>query len=285
MDGAREGFTLPPFTSKIAVRLVIQLTFEPSTHSEQFVFRRNLRRRYVLIVNDTKQEYYDAMSDTNSLTSPLRVHPKAVLKIEKSERTRAAILNSALDFVWTRPFREMTVNLLMAPTGVGRSAFYQYFEDLHEVMAALLDLLQTDIFEAAGPWSAGVGDPVALLQESLSGVVHACYTRGPLLRAIADASTSDERFEKAWDQFLDGFDKASCDRIEADQKQGLIPAFDARPVAIALTRLDAYTIIEAFGQHPRKPLEPVLDALTRIRIATLYGSEWVGKESSDLMRT
>ena len=218
-------------------------------------------------------------------SSPLQVSPQPTLKIGKSERTRAAILNSALDFVWTHPFRDMTVNSLMAPTGVSRSTFYQYFKDLHEVMAALLDILGADIFEAAQPWIVGVGDPVALLHETLAGVVRVCYTRGPLVRAIADAATFDERFEKAWNQFLGGFDNASCDRIEADQKQGLIPAFDARPVAIALTRLDAYTIIEAFGQHPRKQPEPVLDTLSRIRIATLYGSEWVGKGSSNLVRT
>ena len=225
------------------------------------------------------------MSQITKSSSPLRVSPQAVLKIGKSERTRAAILNSALDFVWTHPFRDMTVNSLMAPTGVGRSAFYQYFKDLHEVMASLLDILGADIFEASRSWIVGVGDPVALLHESLAGVVRVCYTRGPLVRAIADAATFDERFEKAWNQFLGGFDNASCDRIETDQKQGLTPAFDARPVAIALTRLDAYTIIEAFGQHPRKQPEPVLDTLSRIRIATLYGSEWVGKGSSNLVRT
>ena len=207
-------------------------------------------------------------------SSPVQVSPQPSLKIGKSERTRAAILNAALDFIWTHPFRDMTVNSLMARTGVGRSAFYQYFKDLHEVMEALLDVLQTDIFEAAQPWIVGVGDPVALVHESLTGVVRVCYTRGPLLRAIADAATFDERFEKNWNQFLSGFDNASCDRIEADQKQGLIPAFDARPVAIALTRLDAYTILEAFGQHPRKQPEPILDALFRIRASTLYGNEW-----------
>ena len=225
------------------------------------------------------------MSKITKSSSPLRVSPQAVLKIGKSERTRAAILNSALDFVWTHPYRDMTVNSLMAPTGVARSTFYQYFKDLHEVMATLLDILGADIFEASKPWIVGVGDPVALLHESLAGVVSVCYTRGPLVRAIADAATFDERFEKAWNQFLGGFDNASCDRIETDQKQGLTPAFDARPVAIALTRLDAYTIIEAFGQHPRKQPEPVLDTLSRIRIATLYGSEWVGKGSSNLVRT
>lgn len=217
-------------------------------------------------------------------SSPVQVSPQPSLKIGKSERTRAAILNAALDFIWTHPFRDMTVNSLMARTGVGRSAFYQYFKDLHEVMEALLDVLQTDIFEAAQPWIVGVGDPVALVHESLTGVVRVCYTRGPLLRAIADAATFDERFEKNWNQFLGGFDNASCDRIEADQKQGLIPAFDARPVAIALTRLDAYTILEAFGQHPRKQPEPILDALFRIRVSTLYGNEWGEKKASNLVR-
>jgi hypothetical protein len=36
-------------------------------------------------------------------------------------------LNGALEFLWTQPFREMTVAELMSITGVSRSAFYQYF--------------------------------------------------------------------------------------------------------------------------------------------------------------
>ena len=105
---------------------------------------------------------YIIMSKIKKTLSPLRVSPQAVLKIGKFERARAAILNSALDFIWLHPFRDMTVNLLMVPTGVGRSAFYQYFKDLHEVMATLLEILQADIFEASEPWVMGVGDPVAL---------------------------------------------------------------------------------------------------------------------------
>ena len=80
------------------------------------------------------------------------------------------------------------------------------------------------------------------------------------------------------------FDDAASARIEADQEQGLIPHFDARPVAIALNRLDAYTLIEAFGQRPRSQPEPVREALARIWISTLYGAEWLGKGSSDLVR-
>ena len=225
------------------------------------------------------------MSEIKQSPSPLRVSPQPSLKIGKSERTRAAILNAALDFIWLHPFRDMTVNSLMASTSVGRSAFYQYFKDLHEVMETLLDMLQDEIFVAAEPWITGVGDPVALIHQTLDSLVRVAYQRGPIYRAFVDAAATDKRFEKAWNQFLGGFDDAACARIEADQKQGLIPAFDARPVAIALNRLDASMLIEAFGKHPRREPEPVREALARIWISTLYGTEKFKKGASDLVRT
>ena len=224
------------------------------------------------------------MSEIEKSLSPLRMSPQPTLKIGKAERTRATILNAALDLIWSNPFRDITVSSLMASTGVSRSAFYQYFNDLHELMETLLDMLQQEIFEVAKPWLEGVGDPVTLLRETVAGLVHVCYQRGPFLRAITDAAVTDPHLENAWLQFLAGFDDAATARIEADQKQCLIPDFDARPVAFALNRLNAYTLLQAFGQHPRKQPEPVSEALARVWISTLYGSEWFGNESSDLVR-
>ena len=146
-------------------------------------------------------------------------------------------------------------------------------------------MMAEEIFVAASPWIAGVGDPVALINESLSGLVKVCYRRGPFLQAIFDATSTDQRFEKDWSEFLGRFDDAGCARIEGDQKQGLIAAFDAFPVAFALNRLDAYTIIEAFGKRPRRKPKPVRKALVRLWVSTLYGSEWVKKGSSNLVRT
>ena len=173
----------------------------------------------------------------------------------------------------------------MQPTGAVRSTFYRYFKDLHEVMEVLLDLLKDEIFIAVKPWLTGRGDPVALVNQTLGGLVDTCYNRGPFLKAFTDAASSDARFEKAWKNFMESFDKAAVARIEADQQQGLIPKFDAYPVAFALNRLDAYTLIEAFGQKPRGKPEPVREALERIWISTLYGSKWLGKGASDLVRS
>jgi AcrR family transcriptional regulator len=225
------------------------------------------------------------MSDIKRSSSRPRATPKPIPRIGKSERTRAAILDAALEFIWSHPFRDMTVKSLTTSAGLSRTAFYQYFEDLHDLMETLLDMLREDVFAATGSWFTGVGDPIDLLNESLAGLVDVCYRLGPILRAADDAAATDERFEKAWNQFVKQFDDAVTTRIEADQAQGLIPDFDARPVAVGLNRLDAYTLIEAFGQRPRSKPEPVLEALSRIWISTLYGSEWLESGSSNLVRT
>jgi len=191
-------------------------------------------------------------------------------KPRKSERTRQAILDGALEFLWSQPFREMTVAHLMSITGTSRSAFYSYFGDLHDLMETLLRGLEGDIFAAAVPWFSGEGEPIALLHHSLAELVRVGYERGPILRAVADASTSDKRLERSWAIFLGKFDDAVTAHIEQQQKQGAISVFDARPVAVALNRLDASLLIHAFGRRPRSNPDSVREALTRIWTSTLY---------------
>ena len=217
--------------------------------------------------------------------STLHAEPEPVSRIGKAERTRAAILDAALGFLWSRPFRELTITELMESTGVSRSAFYQYFAGLPEVMQALQDMLLGEIFAAVEPWLVDTGDPVALVHETMAGLVRVCHQRGPFIRAMSDAAATDEVYGEAWNQFLREFDDAVAARIEADQGQGLIPDFEARPVAVALNRLDASTLIHAFGQHPRMDPEPVREAISRIWTSTLYGIEWVETGSSNLVRT
>jgi len=214
------------------------------------------------------------MSKNKPSKSPLHVSPQSVPTISKSALTRASILNAALEFLWSRPFREMTIASLMAETDVSRSAFYQHFKDLQEVMETLLDMFRAEIFEVSELWLTDTSDdPTVVLRETLSGLVRVCHERGPFLRAITDAATTDERLEKVWKQFLEGFDNAGTARIEADQARGLTADFDAQPVAYALNRLNTYTLLQAFGQHPRQDTEPVRVALTRIWISTLYGTD------------
>ena len=217
-------------------------------------------------------------------TSRLIAVPQPIEKIGKAERTRAEILDAAFEFLWSRPFREMTVSSLMEQTSHSRSAFYQYFEDLYALMATLLTTLESEILQGASPWLSDEGDPVALLYESLAAEVRICHRHGPFLRAVSDASGSDALLEAGWNGLLDRFDDAVSERIAADQQLGLIEAFDPGPVATALNRVDAALYVRKFGQRPRSRPGPVLDAIARVWISTLYGQQWATSRTSTLLR-
>ena len=223
------------------------------------------------------------MSQTRT-TERLVAKPEPRLKLGRAERTRAEILDAAFEFLWSHPYRDMTVNSLMVTTSITRSAFYRHFKDIHELMQNLLMRLESEILEGANSWFSADGDPVALLYESLAAEVRTCYRRGPFLKAVSDAAGNDARLEAAWNEFLDRFDGAVSERIAADQELGLIEDFDPRPVATALNRVDAYTFIRAFGQRPRSRPEPVLDGNARVWISTLYGQQWTTNKKSTLVR-
>ena len=193
--------------------------------------------------------------------------------LRKSDRTRQSILDAALKFLWTHPFRELTVGELMTLAGTSRPAFYQYFEDLHDLMEALLRGMEKDVFKVTAAWFTGEGDPVLLLEESIENLVLILYQQGPILRAVSDAAPMDERLEKVWARFVKDFDDAVTHRIEQQQADGLIKPFDARAVAIALNRMDAYLLIHHFGRRPRGNRESVRDAILRVWISTLYGDK------------
>jgi AcrR family transcriptional regulator len=145
----------------------------------------------------------------------------------------------------------MTVQSLMATTSITRSAFYRHFEDVPDLVETLLMTLESEILEGASPWLTDDGDPVALLYESLAAEVRICYRRGPFLKAVNDAAGADAHLEAGWNGFLDRFDDAVSERIAADQQLGLIEAFDPRPIATALNRVDARRLFVCPGIWPK----------------------------------
>ena len=126
------------------------------------------------------------MSETKRSEMRRRNRPGGKAEPRKSERTRTSILDAALKFLWTHPFRDLTVGELMSLAGTSRSAFYQYFEDLHDLMESLLHGMEEEILAVTSAWFQGEGDPIPLLEESLENVVRMCYQRGPILRAVSE---------------------------------------------------------------------------------------------------
>ena len=187
------------------------------------------------------------------------------------DEARRAIKDSARRFLLDRPFRDLTVAELMAGTPLSRPAFYQYFKDLHHLILSLLEEIETVMHQTANPWLAGEGEPIAALRESLRGVVETCFAHGPVIRAVSEAAPLDDKLERAWNEFMGRWDDAVEARILVQQEEGLIPAFDARRMAVALNRMDAAVMIAEFGKHSKGNAVEVLATEHRIWVGALYG--------------
>jgi AcrR family transcriptional regulator len=182
------------------------------------------------------------------------------------------ITQSALQFLWEYPFRELTVAKLMAGTSLSRPAFYQYFDDLHGLAESLLHEIEAAMRQTANPWINGEGEPIAALRVALDGVVRSCVEHGPIIRAVAEAAPLDERLERAWSDFMKRWDDSVEARIKVQQREGLIAkTLDARRTANALNALDAAVLISEFGRRPQGDPDAVLEAIHNIWVGALYG--------------
>src|SRR4051812_40929846 len=96
------------------------------------------------------------------------------------------ILDSAERFLRERPLRELTIDEVMAGTGLSRPAFYVYFRDRHDLVLRLIGEIGSELFEMADKWLKG-GD----LRAGVEGVVAGYAKHRPVLRAISDAAVDD----------------------------------------------------------------------------------------------
>lgn len=227
-------------------------------------------RRKKRVYTDTASEPGNAVSHSSARRP--RLTPEQLAAPRKAALTRKGILDAAVRFLGEEPFRDLTVALLMSEAGASRPTFYQYFEDLYDLMRTLLREIREAILVAAAPWFSTDDDPPEALRQSLRGLVHVGLERGAILRAVADAAPFDAVLEQAWDDFLSSFDAAVAKRIEEHQVLGLIPPLPAGAVAVALNRMDAGVLIKEFGGCRQGDPELVHRSLCRIWMSTLYGT-------------
>lgn len=188
-----------------------------------------------------------------------------------AEEARREILDSATRFLQESDCRDLTVGEVMEGTTLSRPAFYQYFTDLHDLIISLLRDVEAVMHQAASPWIEGEGKPIAVLRESIRGVVETCAKHDHIVRAIVEAAPLDARLEQEWQSFMQRWDDAVEARIVAQQQDGLISSFNARWIAKALNSLDVNLVVAAFGRHPHDDPSDVLETMYHVWSGTLYG--------------
>jgi TetR/AcrR family transcriptional regulator, ethionamide resistance regulator len=189
------------------------------------------------------------------------------------ESAEREILAAAEAFLRERPFRDLTVDEVMARTTLSRPSFYVYFRDRHQLAVRLVEGIGAELFEMSGRWLEGTGDPREDVRAALEGIGAVYAEHGLVLSAIADAAGTDSDVEATYRGLIERFVEASIARIEADIASGRTDALDPRETARALVWMSERYLNEALGRLPRTPVESVVDTMWTIWVRALYGRE------------
>jgi TetR/AcrR family transcriptional regulator, ethionamide resistance regulator len=191
----------------------------------------------------------------------------------RPEEAEREILDAARALLAERPAHEVTVGTIMAATTLSRKSFYVYFRDryallrrLVEPLAAERDAIVAELWREGADMAAG--GRAALL--ALAGL----YARhGPLLRALAEASSQDREAKRAWNEFLEPVIAGHAEKIREEVAQGRIAAaIDPEPTARALVGMNVHYFLDRLVDDPAPDLEAAADVLLTIWTRALYGA-------------
>ena len=188
---------------------------------------------------------------------------------EQRQGTRREILAAADRFLRERPFRELSVEVVMAETGLTRTAFYRHFDDVTELVLRLLDELGSEVYPIAQRWGENAGSdyPKPAL-EGLQAIVDFFARNGPLIRAIAEAAVTDEQIERAYRGALEGFVEITTVTLDRLVQLGQLDVPDTRAMARALNLMNQAYLLDEFGGGTGDP-RLALETLTTIWLRAL----------------
>jgi AcrR family transcriptional regulator len=191
----------------------------------------------------------------------------------RREDSEQEILEAAERLLHERPFRDLTVDDLMAATSQSRTAFYRHFTDRQDLMIRLLRDLNAELWEMIEGWLRGGGDPLAEGRQALERLAGVYAAHGPLLLAIAEAAHHDDQIERVYGSLVQGFVDATVARIERDTAAGRTSLRHPREVATALVWMTERHLAVTFGRAGAGDRASAVEVLYTIWMRTLYGSD------------
>jgi TetR/AcrR family transcriptional regulator, ethionamide resistance regulator len=205
------------------------------------------------------------------MTSSTPVQEPQKRRRRSPELAEREILEAADAFLRERPFRDLTVDEVMARTTLSRPSFYVYFRGRHELVVRLVEGIGAELYEKAQGWLEGNGDPPGELRAALEGVASVYVRHGLALGAIADASGHEPDAETVYRALVDRFVDATTARIANEAAGGRVQVPDAREAARALVWMSERYLTESLGRLPQASPEPVVETLWTIWERALYG--------------
>ena len=186
---------------------------------------------------------------------------------------RELILAAAARSLRERPFRELSVEDLMRSAELTRTLFYRHFDDLADLVVRLLDDASSELFEYERQLAEAAMAGEVSIEAALEPAVRTLAREGPLLRAVAEAASTDERIERGYRSLVDRFAGLIEGYLRLLTAQGRVQVADPAETARALNLMNLAYLLDSFGSfgssEPRVTPEVALRTLSEIWAGTI----------------
>jgi TetR/AcrR family transcriptional regulator, ethionamide resistance regulator len=195
----------------------------------------------------------------------------------RREDSEQEILEAAERLLRERPFRDLTVDDLMAATTQSRTAFYRHFTGRQDLLIRLISDLNQELWAVSEFWfqGGGGGDPLAEAREALERLAGVYQDHGPVLLAMAEAAHHDDEVERVYNALVQGFADGVVARLERDAAAGRASVPNPAEVACALVWMTERQLAVTFGRRETTAAErsATVEGLYTIWTRTLYGTD------------
>ena len=193
----------------------------------------------------------------------------------KGDVTEQRLLHEAEALLAERPLSSIGIDEIAQAAGLSRSSFYFYFASREALLRTLGERAQDEVFESANAWLNRTDEPPAeAITHALTENLALWRRHGPVLRALHDASHTDEQTDAVRLAIARRFVEATAAQIEREREAGLAPPAppDARRLAVILTGMNDRAFYDASRRPPsRRRDEELVQALTTVWLRTVYG--------------
>lgn len=206
------------------------------------------------------------------MPSTATTSPRPKRRRRTPEAAEREILEAAEAFLVEHEFRDLSVDALMAATGMGRSSFYHYFPDRAAVVLELLTAAQAELLLSAQEWLEDrAPDARAGLRAAIEGSAQAWLHHWRLLRAAHQGAAQDDRIERYFQAMLEEWSSAIAARITLERARGT-PLPDPEALAWSLVQMNVNVFATRLGRSPADTPAVVTDVLFHVWGSVLYPS-------------
>jgi AcrR family transcriptional regulator len=200
----------------------------------------------------------------NSATKTRRIRRYA-------EQARAEILDAAEALLAEQAYGELTVENLMARTGMTRSAFYHYFSNREAVMIALLGRIESDLRKGTLPYLKVDTElsPRKQMRRAIESAVDTFGRHAVVISGVNQAAQQHDAVEAYWRcQIIEPYIGLLADLLRDQHAAGQTPIERPDEIAHALLLMNSSLVLESINRD--KSLDGVAETLSSIWLATLY---------------